>query len=62
MDRLRDNFDFFDAYDKQQAAWEAKLPVCDCCGCHMAEWYEVRYKLSTWQFCTDCCKHEYWED
>ena len=59
---LRDNFDFYDAHEKEMVRWEKKLPVCDCCGERMSEWYEVTYKLQTWMFCKSCVKERYWEE
>lgn len=62
MDRIPDNFDFFDAYDRKQAAWEASLPVCDCCGCHMAEWYRIPQKFGDLLVCTECATKEEYEE
>ena len=59
---LRDNFDFWDEYDRRQAKLEKSLPVCDCCGEHMSEWYEVSYKRQTWMFCKSCVTEKYWEE
>ena len=51
---MGDNFDLYDAYEKEQARREKDLPVCDGCGQPMFEWYEVSYQLQTWRFCPDC--------
>ena len=59
---MLDNFDLFDIEDRKNAEWEARLPVCDGCGEHMSEWYEVSYKLQTWRFCKECCQERYYEE
>ena len=59
---MKDNFDFFELYDRMQAEKESRLPKCDSCGEPMEEWYEVKYKLQTWFFCKDCVTEGYWEE
>lgn len=59
---LMDNFDWFDIYDAQQAAYESRLPVCDRCGEHMDEWYELYFKGALWMFCKSCVTEKYWEE
>lgn len=60
--RLRDNFDFYDAHDRECAKYEDRLPRCDGCGEAMEEWYEVSYKLQTWRFCDACVERKEYEE
>lgn len=53
---MPDNFSLYDAYERELAKWEERLPICDCCGCHVSEWYEVDYKGQTLRFCHECTK------
>ena len=62
MTRLRDNLDYFELEDIRQAMWEASLPVCDCCGEHIAEYYEVHYHGAMYVFCKECCQERYVEE
>ena len=57
-----DNFDLWDAEDRKNAAWEAKLPVCDLCGEPMTEWYRIRQKFGDLLVCPDCIEHEYYDE
>ena len=59
---LKDNIDFFEAEDIKQAMREARMPVCDCCGEHMSEWYELYFKGALWMFCKSCVTEKYWEE
>ena len=56
---MMDNLDLYEFHEREQARRESKLPVCDCCGERMYEWYEVSYQLQTWRFCPDCVEHKY---
>lgn len=57
-----DNFRLYDFEEKRLAKLEQKLPVCDCCGERMEEWYEVSFKLQTWRFCEDCIEFKEYEE
>ena len=42
MDRIPDNFDLYDMYEREQCREERKLPKCDLCGEPIYEDYAFR--------------------
>lgn len=58
---MRDNFDFYDDYEREQARKEKALPICDCCGERMTEWYRIPQKFGDLLVCTDCATKEEYE-
>lgn len=59
---MLDNFDFYDAHEKDFVKWEKKLPVCDCCKQPMTEWYRIPQKFGDLLVCTDCATKEEYEE
>lgn len=55
---LKDNYDFFKDYDREQAEYEARLPRCACCGEPIQD--EEMYNIDGW-YC-EGCKDLYLED
>lgn len=51
---LPDNYDMWEAYDRQCAAWEHKLPICELCGEHIQQWDAVRIR-GEW-YCDECLR------
>ena len=60
--KIPDNFDFFEWEDQRRAAYEARLPKCDCCGDPMDEWYRIPQKFGDLLVCNNCITKEYWEE
>lgn len=52
-DPIRD----FERYDREQAEYEARLPVCDDCGTRIddLDYYEVDHEI----LCEECLKERY---
>ena len=44
----------WEAYDRQCAAWEYKLPICELCGEHIQQWDAVRIR-GEW-YCDECLR------
>lgn len=59
---MKDNFDFYDDYEREQARKEKELPVCDCCKQPMTEWYRIPQKFGDLLVCTDCATKEEYEE
>lgn len=53
---MRDAIDDFLRHDMEQADYESKCPVCDCCGDRITggTYYEVQYRRKTLKVCPDC--------
>lgn len=49
---LPDNYDMWEAYDRQCAAWEYKLPICELCGEHIQQ-DKALHIMGLW-ICDDC--------
>lgn len=49
--RIPDNFDLYDAYEREQARQEKHQPKCDWCGEAMWEFY---YKIGDDRVCDRC--------
>lgn len=59
---MKDNFDLYDDEELRQERLEARLPVCDCCGERMTEWYRIPQKFGDLLVCTDCATKEEYEE
>lgn len=46
-----DNYDLYKRYDRQQAEYEAKLPLCACCGEPIQS--ERMFDIGGW-YCEEC--------
>ena len=55
---LPDNYDLWEAHDREQEEALEKLPVCDCCGEPIQQGEAVYYN-DQW-FCKDC-EDKAWE-
>lgn len=55
---MRDNFDFYDDHERDQA--RHTLPVCDICGEEMVEWVAVPQKFGELNVCESCVR-KYWK-
>ena len=59
---MMDNLDLYEFHEREQARRESKLPVCDCCGERMYEWYRIPQKFGDLLVCTDCATKEEYEE
>ena len=57
MSELRDYNDLYDAHEAEQAAYEARLPVCPMCNQPIMD--EYYYDIGDGPICPDCFNNEY---
>lgn len=55
-----DNYDLWEAHDREQAEELEKLPVCDCCGERIQD--EYYYEIDGEILCEECLKDRYRRD
>ncbi len=56
--QIKDNYDFYKDYEREQAELLARLPTCACCGEPIQD--ETMYEIDGW-FC-ESCKDAYLEN
>lgn len=54
---IPDNYDLWEAHDREQEAELEKLPVCDCCGERIQD--EYYYDIDGEILCEECLKDRY---
>lgn len=59
---MRDNFDFYDQHEREEAKREANVPVCDICGEKMYDWIHVSCGLVDVRVCEHCVEWEHYEE
>lgn len=59
MSYIRDNFDLFDQYDREQNRKLAELPICDVCGEPIQSEKAVYYN-DMW--CCKNCEKDFWQE
>ena len=50
--KIPDNYDLFEAHDREMERRERMLPECECCGCRIHQDDAVR--LNGCWYCDDC--------
>ena len=57
--RCGDPLDDFDRLDREQARYEARLPVCEKCGVRIDGYY---FEINNEILCEDCAHKQYRKD
>ena len=56
---IPDNYDQWEAHERQQKKWRSRFPTCDICGETL---YEYQYKISGETLCKYCVNRIYREE